>query len=151
MINSEEKRSFSITEIIQAQLFKRSYQPLQSACLLFTEALFPMITRYLQRQQINFKASSLLNMEDSSRKRILFIYPHFNENKKNLPRFVLSYLQGLPYCQLFYQLSPASSANYDNVKEGAGFMVEYGFQHPLPVPDITEHLQTKNLYFIFTI
>ena len=149
MTKSKQHEDFGIPEIIQVQLFKSSLQPLHSAYLLFAEALFPMIARYLRRQQISFKVSAPLNIEKNRQQRTLFLFPKRLESKKELPRFVLSYLQELPRCQLFYRLSLATGTNQENVKEGAGFMVEYGFQHPLPLPDIADHLQTKNLYFLF--
>ncbi|MEA1922472.1 MAG: hypothetical protein U9N63_07440 [Pseudomonadota bacterium] len=147
--NNELDMALSQTEIFKAQLFKVPRQPLNSAYLLFAEALLPMIARYLQRQQIRFKVSAPLNRPKEGQKRLIFFGPDLEENKKTLPRFVLSYLQELPHCRLFYRLCSVTDTNHKNPKESAGFLVEYGFQHPLPASEISNNLQAETLYITF--
>lgn len=149
MTTNDQNETCTLPEILQAQLFKSSRQPLHSAYLLFAEALFPLLARYLRRQQIHFKVSAPLNLQKSSQKRVIFLCPDLKESKKTLPRFVASYLQELPRCELFYRLSPATGTNNENVKESAIFLVEYGFKHPLQTTDISRHLPAEQLYFMF--
>ncbi|MEA3348062.1 MAG: hypothetical protein U9Q39_03260 [Pseudomonadota bacterium] len=145
MTENNQNGTLSRPKILKAQLSKGSRQPLHNAYLLFEEALFPLLARYLHRQQIRFKASARLD----GQKRVLYLCPDLEKNKKTLPRFVLTYLQELPRCQLFYQLSSKTGAKSETIKENRGFLVEYGFQHPLSVPEITDHLPVESLYFIF--
>ena len=149
MTTSDQNETCTLPEILKSQLFKGPRQPLHSAYLLFAEALFPLLARYLHRQQIRFKTSAPLNLQKSTQKRVIFLSPNFAESKKTLPRFVLSYLQELPRCELFYRLSPAAGTNNETTKESASFLVEYGFQHPLPATEIANHLPDKNFYFMF--
>ncbi len=149
MTKNEQNMALSRPEIFKAQLFKVPRQPLSSAYILFTEALLPLIARYLQRQQIRFKVSALLNQPKEGQKRLILFGPDFEENKKTLPRFVLSYLQKLPHCRLFYRLCSKSDTNQKNPKDSAGFLVEYGFQHPLSASEISNNLQAETLYLIF--
>ena len=151
--NKEPDMALSQTEIFKAQLFKVPRQPLNSAYLLLAEALLPLIARYLQRQQIRFKVSAPLNLPlnlpNDRQKRLIFFGPDLEENKKTLPRFVLSYLHELPLCRLFYRLCSMTDTNQKNAKESAGFLVEYGFQHPLPASEVGNNLQAETLYLIF--
>lgn len=148
--NNEQDMALSLSEILKVQLFKTYLQPLKSACCLFNEALFPLIARYLQRQQIRFKVSAPLNLPNNKPKRVIFFGSDLEENRKTLPRFVISYLQELPHCQLFYRLCPVIETNQKDTNGDAIFMVEYGFQHPLSASEITNHLQDKTFYFIFS-
>ncbi len=145
MTKSKQNGSLTTSEILQTQLFNSSRPPLANAYLLCAETLLPLIARYLRRQQINFKVSQRLDTQ----KRLLFISQNLEDRKKTLPRFVLAYLEELPRCQLFYQYSPASTTKPGNGGNNCGFWVEYGFQHPLPATEIADHLQAKNLYFVF--
>ena len=149
MTENDQNEALSLPEILKAQLFKGPRQPLRSAYLLFAEALLPLLARYLHRQQIRFKVSAPLNLQKNGPKRVIFLCPDLAESKKNLPRFVLTYLQDLPRCRLFYQLSPATDSNDETTKENRGFLVEYGFQHPLPATEIDHHFRAKILYFTF--
>ncbi len=149
MTTNDQNEACTLPEILQAQLVKSPQQLLHSAYLLFAEALFPLLARYLRRQQIRFKASAPLNLQKSVQKRVIFLCPDLEENKKTLPRFVLSYLQELPRCELFYQLYPTPGTNSKTTKESAIFLVEYGFQHPLPATEIAKHLPARNLHFMF--
>ncbi|MEA3333678.1 MAG: hypothetical protein U9Q58_08785 [Pseudomonadota bacterium] len=147
--NTEQNMTLSQPEIFKVQLLKAPRQPLSGAYLLFAEALWPLISRYLQRQQIRFKVSAPLNLPNEKQKRVIFLGPNLEESKKTLPRFVLSYLQELPHCRLFYKLCSVTDPNQKKTDESAGFLVEYSFQHPLPAPEISNHLQPETLYFIF--
>ncbi len=145
MTTNDKDETCTLAEILKTQLFKSPRQPLHSAYLLFAKALFPLLARYLRRQQIRFKASAPLDMQ----KRVIFLCPDLEESKKTLPRFVLSYLQELPRCELFYQPSPPAGTNRETTNESAKLLVEYGFKHPLPATEIAQHLPTKSLYFMF--
>ena len=145
MTENDQNETLSRPKILKAQLLKGPRQPLPNAYLLFEEALFPLLARYLHRQQIRFKASARLD----GQKRVLYLSPDLEKSKKTLPRFVLTYLEELPRCQLFYQLSSKTGVKSETIKENRGFLVEYGFQHPLSAPEIIENLSAESLYFIF--
>ncbi|MCD6533747.1 MAG: hypothetical protein J7L25_06690 [Deltaproteobacteria bacterium] len=147
--NNDQNIAITQPEIFKAQLVKAPRQPLSSAYLLFAEALLPLITHYLQRQQIRFKVSTPLNPADEWQKRVIFFSPKLETGNKTVPRFILSYLQNLPHCRLFYRLCSVTGTNPDEVKENTGVLVEYGFQHPLMTPEIVNHLEAETLYLIF--
>ena len=149
MTENDQNVALSLPETLKAQLFKGPRQPLHSAYLLFSEALLPLLIRYLQRRQIRFKVSAPLNLQKSAPQRVIVLGPDFKEYKNTLPRFVLSYLQELPRCRVFYRLSPTTNNKSETPEENSGFLVEYGFQHPLSAIEIDHHLPAKALYFTF--
>ncbi|MBN2809409.1 MAG: hypothetical protein JXR80_07950 [Deltaproteobacteria bacterium] len=140
-----ENENWSRAQILQVQLLKRNRQPLNSAFLLCPEALLPLLARYLRRQQISFRISAPL----AQQKRLLFFTQDRNDQKKSLPRFVLSYLQELSRCRLFYRCLPAADVSWGENSEAAVFLVEYGFQHPLPADEIADHLPGNSLYCLY--
>lgn len=148
MKKEKSEPSPKLPELVQAELFKSSRQPLQQAYLVTAEALVPMITRFLRRQQLNFKVSSAFNIEKSRPKRLILISPDTSVGKKTVPGFILSYLQELPHCQLFYRLSLKGEKSSEKADQESGLLIEYGFQYPLPLSEIVDHLESNKLYLI---
>jgi hypothetical protein len=87
----------------------------------------------LNLQEVESKYLLLITLKDFTGKK--------STRQKSIPDFVLAYMQNLPGCQVFQ--------GFGGLEKGVFYLCEYGFFHPLDLPEMVANTVEKGLFVGF--
>jgi len=114
-------------------------QSLMSAYALIPEKLFPLLSRFLLRHNLNFR-SAVLPGAAFAEKYLVWLSCG-DKSPGPIPDFILAYIKNLPFCYLFQGFSSLGKKSL--------FLCEYGFKHPFALVDLAAATAETGLYIKF--
>ncbi|MCK5680200.1 hypothetical protein KAI46_05245, partial [bacterium] len=91
--------------------------------------MFPLLGRFLLRYDLSFKVA-FFKLSETEAEYLLLISGRDLDGNRPIPKFVLAYIENLPYCHLFHGLG--------SLNRGILYLCEYGFEHPFAIGTLIE-------------
>ncbi len=127
---------------LKVPLIECESQSLVSAYALIPKNIFPLLSRFLLRHDLNFKLASLPG-EAFPGKYLLCLSCKDKslELAESIPDFILTYIKNLPFCHLFQGFSGPGKESL--------FFCEYGFKYTLALAELVAETTAAGLYISF--
>ncbi len=114
-------------------------QSLMSAYALIPKKMFPLLSRFLLRHNLNFKLATLPGEEFAE--KYLIRLNCGEKSSEPIPNFILSYIKNLPFSHLFQ--------GFAGPEKKSLFLCEYGFKHPFDLAELVAEIAAAGLYISF--
>ncbi len=129
----------TLESALKVPLKKSGPQDLSSAYCLIGREIFPLVGRFLARQELSFMVASLRLEND--REQYLILLDGKGQNPGLIPGFILAYIKALPSCYVFQGFAAP--------EKNLLFLCEYGFDHPLEIVELMTATTETGLFLSF--